>query len=73
MGKRAVIRLLLSARTTFMDGGDWSLYLKVIWEDYIIWTQGSKDSVLQVLAEEMEKITVKSDEIGFDLEDLEGE
>jgi len=73
MGKRAVIRLLLSARTTFMDGSDWSLYLKVIWEDYIIWSQGSKDSVLQVLGDEMEKITVESDEIGFDLEDLERE
>jgi protein SHQ1 len=72
MGKRAIIRLLILARTMFMDGGDWSVYSRIIWEDYIIWCQGSKDRVLTVLAEEMEKVKVTSDGLGFGLDDVEG-
>jgi protein SHQ1 len=72
MGKRAIIRLLILARTMFMDGGDWSVYSRIIWEDYIIWCQGSKDRVLAVLAKEMEKVEVTSDGLGFGLDDVEG-
>ena len=72
MGKRAIIRLLIVARTMFMDGGDWSVYSRIIWEDYIIWCQGSKDRVLTVLAEEMGKVKVTPDGLGFGLDDVEG-
>jgi protein SHQ1 len=71
MGKRAIIRLLTMARTMFMDGGDWSVYSRIIWEDYIIWCQSSKDRVWTVLAEEMGKVEIALEEFGFGLEDIE--
>jgi protein SHQ1 len=70
-GKRAVLRLLLSARTIFMDGGDWSIFSRIIWEDYIIWCQGCSERVLQVLAEEMGRVRMEVREIGFGLEKVE--
>jgi protein SHQ1 len=73
MGKRAVIRLLLSARNIFMDGGDWSVYSSIMWEDYIIWCQASRESVLKVLAEEMQKVELQLGEIGFRLDEVENE
>lgn len=73
MGRRAVIRLLLSARGIFMDGGDWSVYSRIIWEDYIIWCQTSRESVLKVLAEEMKKVELQPGEIGFGLDEVEKE
>jgi SHQ1 protein len=69
-GKRPIIRLLMAARIIFNDGGDWSLYSRIIWEDYIIWAQGCKERVLKVLAEEMQKMNVDVADIGFGLEDL---
>lgn len=68
MGKRAVLRLLWDARNLFMDG-DWSVYCRIIWEDYIIWGQGCRDHVLTVLAGEMENIHLELKEIGFELGD----
>ena len=71
MGKRAIIRLLTMARTMFMDGGDWSVYSRLVWEDYIIWCQLSKDRVWTVLADEMGKVEIALEEFGFGLEDIE--
>jgi protein SHQ1 len=74
-GKRGVMRLFLEARGNFMEG-DWSLYSRIVWEDYIIWLQGAKDRVLGVLGEEMLKVHVEVEEIGFGLkaihEEIEG-
>jgi len=68
--KRAVVRLLMEARGEFMEG-DWSLYVRCVWEDYVIWAQGASEGVLQVLGAEMEKISVEEGEIGFDMGDPE--
>lgn len=39
-----------------MDG-EWSVYNRILWEDYIIWIQFAvKEKVLGVLAGEMEKV-----------------
>jgi protein SHQ1 len=74
-GKRGVMRLFLEARGVFMEG-DWSLYSRIVWEDYIIWLQGAKDRVLGVLGQEMLKVHVEVEEIGFGLkaihEEIEG-
>ena len=72
-GKRPVIRLLYSARMIFMDGGDWSVYSRIMWEDYIIWCQRCREKVLTVLAEEMERIELDLDQIGFGLDEIERE
>ena len=52
-----------------MDG-DWGVFGRIIWEDYIIWGMGCKERVLTVLAEEMEKVIVDVKEIGFGLEEI---
>lgn len=53
-----------------MDGGDWSIFSRIVWEDYIIWMQMSaRERVLGVLAGEMEKVQVELGEVGFDLEE----
>lgn len=74
-GLRSIIRLFLVTRTMFMEG-DWSLYNRVVWEDYIIWLQGAKDRVLAVVGEEMGKVRFELEEIGFGLrrihEEIEG-
>ena len=67
LGRRAVIRTLLSGRLIIMDG-DWSIFLRIWVEDYIVWVQGASDRVLKVLGEEMRKVMVEAGEIGFDLE-----
>ena len=56
-----------------MDGGDWSVYSRIMWEDYIIWCQLSKDRVLMVLAEEMERAELQAKDIGFGLDEVEFE
>jgi hypothetical protein len=68
LGKRGIIRLLLYARTVFE--ADWSVYTRIIWEDYIIWAQGCKERVLIVLAEEMEKVEVDLGDIEFTLNQI---
>jgi protein SHQ1 len=72
LGKRGIIRLLLETRTMFMDG-DWGVYSRIMWEDYVIWCQGCKERVLLVLADEMEKVEVEVGEIGFGLNEIRGE
>ena len=62
-----MIRVLWGAREIFMDG-DWGVFGRIFWEDYIIWGMGCKERVLTVLAQEMEKIVVDFNEIGFELE-----
>jgi protein SHQ1 len=71
-GKRGVIRLFLEARGIFMEG-DWSLYSRIVWEDYITWLQAAKDRVLGVLGEEMLKVHVGVEEIGFGLKAIHEE
>lgn len=53
-----------------MDG-DWSVFLRIWIEDYIVWAQGRSDRVLKVLGEEMRKVMVEVGEIGFDLEEVD--
>jgi protein SHQ1 len=72
-GKRGVIRLFLGARMLFMESEDWSIYNRVVWEDYIIWLQGSKDRVLAVVGKEMEKVVLDLEDIGFGLVSLHDE
>jgi len=56
-----------------MDG-DWSLYSRIVWEDYIVWLQeGAKDRILAVVGEEMGKVQVNLEEIGFGLQDVHEE
>ena len=49
--------------------GDWSVFSRVWLEDYIIWSQSSSENVLTVLAQEMLKVTVEMEDIGFELND----
>lgn len=53
--------------------GDWSLYSRIVWEDYITWLQAAKDRVLGVLGEEMLKVHVGVEEIGFGLKAIHEE
>jgi len=72
-GRRGVVRLFLATRERFMDG-DWSLYSRIVWEDYIVWLQeGAKDRILAVVGEEMGKVQVNLEEIGFGLQDVHEE
>jgi protein SHQ1 len=68
--KRAVLRILLDTREIFMDG-DWSVYNRIIWDDYLVWTQGCRESVLKVLADQMRNTTIDIRELGFDLQNTE--
>jgi hypothetical protein len=67
MGKRALLRLFLDAREICMDG-DWSVFNRIMFEDLTIWSQTSKDRVLDILGQEMGKVEVDLKEIGFELE-----
>src|SRR5579862_5121119 len=67
-GRRAIIRILLQGREILMEG-DWSVFSRVWLEDYIIWSQSSSENVLTVLAQEMLKVTVEMEDIGFELND----
>jgi hypothetical protein len=49
--------------------GDWSVFCRIIWDDYIIWGQGCRNNILSVLAGEMENIHIEVREIGFELGD----
>ena len=60
------MRALLEAREICMEG-EWSVFVRIMFEDYIIWAQGCRERVLEVLAGEMEKIMVEEGELGFDL------
>ena len=55
-----------------MDG-DWGVFGRIFWEDYIIWGMGCKERVLGVLAGEMEKVVVSLGEMGFGLEEVHRE
>jgi protein SHQ1 len=68
LGRRAILRILLKAREILMDG-DWSVFVRIWFEDYIIWCQTCHESVLKVLGEEMKKVTIETIEIGYPLED----
>jgi len=65
-GKRSLVRVLLEAREICMEG-EWSVYGRIMIEDYVIWAQGCRERVLEVLAGEMEKVVVDEGELGFDL------
>ena len=68
MGRRAVIRILLTARGILE--GDWSVFGRIWVEDFIVWGQASFESVLKVLGEEMRKIPpIEMKEIGFEMEE----
>jgi protein SHQ1 len=70
MGKRAVLRVLWDAREIFLEG-DWSVFNRIFWEDFLVWVQTCRESVLGVLARGMDRIEIKFGEIGFGLEDFE--
>ena len=53
--------------------GEWGVWGRIMWEDYIIWCQSCKERVLQVLAEEMEKVVLEVGEIGFGLSEIHAE
>jgi hypothetical protein len=54
-------------------GGDWSVFSRIMVEDYIVWVQlGAREKVLQVLASEMEKVKIELGDVGFNLEEEEG-
>ena len=56
-----------------MDG-EWSLYNRIVWEDYIHWLQGgAKDRILAVVGEEMGKVEVDLEEIGLGLQGIHDE
>lgn len=56
-----------------MDGGEYGVFLRIVWDDYIIWCQDCKDRVLNVLAEEMERVQLDVKDIGFRLDEIEHE
>ena len=50
-----------------MESAEWSVFGRIVWEDYIVWAVGCKERVLVVLAEEMGKVRIEERKLGFDL------
>ncbi|KAI8822541.1 SHQ1 protein-domain-containing protein [Fimicolochytrium jonesii] len=71
LGKRALLKAVLQIQS--LVGSDDRMYiLRKIWiDDYAVWIQQASERKIQSLASELNHISLKKDEIGWDLEKLE--
>ena len=73
LGKRAVLKCLLFARTVFEHSGSHYLLNKLYVDDFCMWVQGLHSDALDRLARDVNgaKKRLRKVDVGFDLDELE--
>ncbi|KAI9490919.1 SHQ1 protein-domain-containing protein [Zychaea mexicana] len=71
LGKRAILKALLSLKVLFDHHDVYYVYSKIYLDDYCTWIQHTSDHVLRTLAHELHHFSVSKSEIGWDLEEIE--